>query len=101
MLQFKALKKLQLTTRAVIVINSIETVQNINAIAYPNPAKSEFSVQSPIHGLLQIYSSEGTLVIEMHIQKMIPVVISNLPQGVYAVTVSNAVSKYREIVVVE
>lgn len=86
---------------AAIVINSIETVQNFNAIVYPNPAKSEYTVQSPIHGLLQIYSLEGKLVTEMHIQKMIPVVISNVPQGVYAVTVSNAVSKYREIVVVE
>ncbi len=81
------------------VMTSVQEVppENIVMKLYPNPASSSITIESSINGRIQLYSFEGKQLVENDIyggqHKMD---ISNLPNGIYLLVISNSEQKIQK-----
>lgn len=67
---------------------------------YPNPAKTDFFVTSPVSGVLQIFDMNGKLVKTQHLSQGKNQIQIRLPKGVYNVLIKNQDTQLSEKLIV-
>lgn len=78
-----------------ITLTSIKATPLQTITAFPNPANQQLNIQGfNSEGTLTIYNSQGKNVLTTHYEQNASVDISNLPEGVYQVSIQAPTAKY-------
>ena len=75
-------------------IDNAEKIENQQFAIYPNPAKAQIHVVTPLATTVQIYSIDGKIVKNIEVSEDATIDISDLNAGLYIIGVGNEFSKF-------